>query len=240
MDGLSNFSYQFPFLNPGGLNSFVNMNLKIALPIKLANIIPTCGTTTTPLCSESIAYANILSFGYVNTTATEYSMYVGDRLDICVSGSGEDSIYTTTITNTSLNSKIYIACVTYEYIKGSNNDNYTHIAFYMWKALLCPAQLTRSNEITLKRFKRVIIKLTPDVTISCNQGGTVICPEPESVPSVPDTDCPLSQYEYSSTLGVTIGEIQYAKNFLINYLQSFEWNYFDLEKYNQMRQNFPM
>lgn len=241
MDGLSDFSYQYPFLNPGGLNAFVNMNLKIALPIKITNIVhePCVGQPSN--CGDIISYDNIVSFGYVNTTATEYSMYIGDSLDICESGttSGSDIIYsyTTTITNTSLNSKIHIGCVTYELIKGANNDNYTHIAFYMWKALVCPAQLTRSNEIRLKRYKRMVMKLTPDIAINCNQSNNVVCIVPDQLPDSNDTDCPPKQYEYA-TLVLTLGGIQYAKNFLINYLQSFEWNYFDMEKYNSFRQNY--
>lgn len=219
MDNNANISalaYQFPFLNPGGSNSFISSNLQISLTIQILNISIDCNQINTTLvsCNEVILYNQIVSFGYVNIEALDYNMYIGDKSDICPCIDNGFTVFSTTINNTSLNAKIYMGIVTYEYLSLSENSSGpSHIKFTIWKGTICPAQVNKINVIKLKKHKTLILKLTRDVVTEC-----------------PNNNCQPLVNNDSSTLSV--GEIQYAKNLLTNYLQEFPWNMFNINQYN--------
>jgi hypothetical protein len=219
---LSALGYQFPFLNPGGCNAFMSTNLQISLNIQLLNVSLDCNQINTILvsCNEVILYSQIIAFGYVNIEALDYNIYVGDRADICPCNENGFTIFSTTINNTSLNAKIYMGIVTFEFLSLLDSvSGPSHIKFTIWKGTICPAQVNKINVLKLKKHKTLIMKLTRDVLIDC--AG---CPIPLSDGCtnilVPDINNP------------SVGEIQYAKNFLTNYLQEFPWNMFNVSQYN--------
>ena len=219
---LSALGYQFPFLNPGGCNAFMNTNLQISLNIQLLNVSLDCNQINTILvaCNEVILYSQIIAFGYVNIEALDYNIYVGDKVDICPCNENGFTIFSTTINNTSLNAKIHMGIVTFEFLNLLDNiTGPSHIKYTIWKGTICPAQVNKINVLKLKKHKTLIMKLTRDLLIDCNG-----CPIPINNGCteilVPDINNP------------TVGEIQYAKNFLTNYLQEFPWNMFNVNQYN--------
>lgn len=220
---LSALGFQFPFLNPGGCNAFMSTNLQISLNIQLLNISVDCSQINTILvaCNEVILYSNIAAFGYVNIEALDYNMYIGDKFDICLCNENGFSVFSTTINNTSLNAKIYMGIVTFEFLELSDSIiGPSHIKFTIWKGTICPAQVNKINVLKLKKHKTLIMKLTKDVLIDC--AG---CP-------LPINDGCRENYNVNPYYP-TIGEFQYAKNMLMNFLQEFPWNMFNLNQYNQ-------
>jgi hypothetical protein len=197
-------AYQFPFLKPNSSNSL--SNLQISLTLQLLNISESCDQVNTTLisCSEVILYSQIITFGYVNIDATEYTMYIGDKNDICQCDENGFIVYSTTINNTSLNSKIYMGIITFEFLNLLDNvDGPSHIKFTIWKGAICPAQVTRINVIKLRKHKTLVMKITPDII---QDGGAPAMRED-------------SQFIYP-----TSGEIQFAKSLLASFLHQFEWN----------------
>lgn len=229
-NNINALSFQFPFLNPGGCNAFMTTNLQITLNIQILNISADCTQINTLLvaCDEVILYNNIIAFGYVNIDSLDYSIYVGDRNDICQCLENGFTIFSTTINNTSLNSKIVMALVTFEFLQLSEGINGpSHIKFTIWKGIICPAQVNKINVVKLKRHKTLILKLTPDVLIDCDG-----CPfATENACTVTLVDDPI----YPS-----IGEITYAKNFLMNYLQEYNptWQMFNINQYNAFNNQY--
>jgi hypothetical protein len=221
-NNISALGYAFPFLNPGGCNAFMTTNLQISLNIQLLNISIDCSQINTVLvaCNEVILYNQIIAFGYVNIEALDYNMYIGDRNDICPCNENGFTIFSTTINNTSLNAKIYMGVVTYEFLSLlANITGPSHIKYTIWKGTVCPAQVNKINVLKLKKHKTLIMKLTRDVLFTCEG-----CPIPLS------DGC--NEQLVADPNNPTLGEIIYAKNLLMNYLQEFPWNMFNLNTYN--------
>lgn len=208
---LSALSYAFPFLNPGG--NIPTSNLQIALPIQILNIC-LCDQINTVLlgCDEVIKYDSIIAYGYVNIDATDYTMYIGDRNDIYTELVNEFYIYKTDFNNTSLNSKIHVGIVSYNFLNLIPNSNGpSHIKLTIWRGTVCPALQYKINVIKLKRHKTLVMKLTDDVLqTTIDSSGTLVV----------------------DTTNVSTGQIAYAKNLLLNYLQEFPWQAFNVNQYN--------
>lgn len=221
-NNISALAYQFPFLNPGGCNAFMSSNLQISLNIQLLNISIDCNQINTTLvsCSDVILYNQIACFGYVNIEATDYNIYIGDKTDICPCNENGFTVFSTTINNTSLNAKIYMGIVSFDYLSLLDNiSGPSHIKFTIWKGTICPAQVNKINVLKLKKHKTIVIKLTPDVMIDCS--GCAM-----------NMSTGTQQVLVSDPNNLSIGEIQYAKNFLTNFLQEFSWNMFNVNQYN--------
>lgn len=218
---LSALSYQFPFLNPGCYNAFPTSNLQIALPIQILNLT-LCDQINTVLlgCDEIIKYESVIAYGYVNIDATDYTIYVGDRGDIYTDTVNDFVLYKTDFNNTSLNSKIHMGLVSFEFLgMAPNIEGPSHIKFTLWRGTICPALNYKINVIKLKRHKTLVMKLSSDVLQDCNS-----CNVPET------TGCKTKLvFDYCNP---STAEITYAKNFLMNYLQEFPWQAFNVNQYN--------
>lgn len=219
---ISALSYQFPFLNPGGFNAFSSTNLQIGLNIQILNIC-LCDQINTVLlsCDEVIRFENIICFGYVNIEALDYTIYIGNKFDIMPQESSDFTIYVTSINNTTLNSKIHMGIVTFEFLSLLPNiSGPSHIKYTIWRGTICPAQVNKINVIKLKKHKSLVMKLEEDVLQSC-----LGCNVPES------TNCGPTTLVYDLQNPST-GAVTYAKNFLLNYLQEFQWQMFNVNQYN--------